>query len=208
MIIKEVKKDKKHLNLLTLDNGDTVLLDRDTCIENSLYKNEEIDPDRLEELKFQSEKTRAKSRALWYLDRQDYTEKALYTKLLRAGFDKKASASVLARLVEVGLVDDRRYAERFAERCFDSNTSKRASLQKMLEKGVPYDLAKEVLDGFETDEEGQIKALLEKKYAYKLSQPDGSKKVYASLIRKGFSYGAVNKALKEYISDNEFCEEY
>ena len=45
----------------------------------------------------------------------DYTEKALYEKLIRAGFGKAASAAVIARLLELGIIDDRRYAERMAE---------------------------------------------------------------------------------------------
>ena len=208
MIITEIKKDKKHLMRISFRNGEEILLDTDTCTENRLIKGLDLDQETVAELSFDSEYKRAKSRALWYLDRMDYTEKNLYTKLLRAGFDKKASAKVLARLCELGVVDDRRYAERFAERCVESNISKRETMQKMLQKGVPYDLAKEILSDIETDEDAQIKALIERKYSYKLSREDGVQKVYAALVRKGFSYGAVSKALKDYLNDIEICEEY
>ena len=208
MIITEIKKDKKHLMLIAFQSGEEILLDTDTCTENCLVKGMELDEEMVAELRFDSEYKRAKSRALWYLDRMDYTEKNLYTKLLRAGFDKKASAKVLARLCELGVVDDRRFAERFAERCIESNISKREAMHKMLEKGVPYDLAKEILSEVESDEDAQIKALIEKKYYYKLSREGGAQKVYAALVRKGFSYSAVSKALKEYVNDIEICEEY
>lgn len=208
MIISEIKKDKKHLMKICFDNGQEVLLDKDTCINGALKVGVSIDAQKIESLKYDSQYFRAKSRALWYLDRLDYTEKALYTKLLRAGFDKRASAAVLARLVELGLVDDRRYALRFAEKCAENNISERESFHKMLEKGVPYDLAKEVLEQLETDELSQIKALVEKKYAYKLTLPDGGKKVFSALARRGFSYSAVRQVLSEFITDNEICEEY
>ena len=77
----------------------------------------------------------------------------------------------------------------------------------MLLKGVPYDLAKEMLEESDTDEEEQIKNLLEGKYAYKLTQEKGAEKVYAALVRKGFSYSTVRSAMKKYTEQLEFCEE-
>lgn len=207
MVITALVKDKKHLTKIELSDSTEIFIDNDVCIENSLYCDMEIEPEFLKELKFRSDYKRAKSRALWYLDRTDHTEKALYDKLVRAGFSKKAVAAVIENLTEFKMVDDRRFAERFAERCIESNISKRETLNKMLQKGFPYNLAKEVLDEFESDEEGQIKALIEKKYATKLTQEKGNEKVFAALIRKGFSYSAVRSALKEYIEELEFCEE-
>ena len=208
MIVKSIKSEKKHLTLVSFSNESEILLDNDTVSENSICVGTEIDEQFLSELKFDSDFRRAKSRALWYLDRMDYTEKALYEKLLKAGFSKKASASVLGKLCELGLVDDRRFAERLAERLIESNTSKREALHKMLLKGVPYDMAKDVLSETETDEELQITALLTSKYAYKLNLENGAQKVFAALVRKGFSYGGIRNAMKKYIEEQDFCEEY
>lgn len=207
MKIVSLTREKKHLTRLVLEDGGEHLLDNDTCSENLLRPEAEISDIRLSELKYDSEYRRAKSRALWYLDRSDHTEKALYNKLLKAGFDKKASAAVIARLVELGVVNDRRFAENFAERCAESNISRREMLRKLLEKGVPYDLAKEVLESTDTDEEAQIRAVIEKKYARKLSAENGTERVYAALIRRGFSFGAVRGVLKKYSEELEFSEE-
>ena len=141
------------------------------------------------------------------MDRMDYSEKALYDKLVQKGFDKKASSAVVAKLVELGLLNDHRYAENLAVRLADQGNSKRAALQKMLSKGVTYDLAKEVLSETETDEVRRILTLIEKKYSAKLQDPDNFQKVYAALVRRGFSYGDVKTALKKYKEDLEFSEE-
>ena len=207
MKICEIKPAKLHFNEVHLSNGEKVLLDKDVCAENSLMKCMEIDPDFLEELKLQSDYVRAKSRALWYLDRMDYSEKALYDKLVQKGFDKEASSAVVAKLVELGLLNDRRYAEHLAVKLTDQGDSKRAALQKMLLKGVAYDLAKETLSETETDEVSRILTLIEKKYSAKLQDPDNFQKVYAALVRRGFSYGDVKTALKKYKEDLEFSEE-
>lgn len=208
MIITALKSDKKHLVKVCFFGGEEILLDKDVCIDNALCSDMELDKSEIERLIFESDFKRAKSRAMWYLDRSDYTEKAMFQKLLRAGFKKKAAAAAVGRLAELGIIDDRRFAERFCERCFEHNVSKREALHKMLEKGVNYDLAKEMLENSETDEEQQIKNLLERKYASKLTAENGKQKVFAALARKGFSFSAIRSAMNEVLEDLEFCEEY
>lgn len=203
MQIVNLQKDKLHLTKLSLSDGRQVLVDNDLIFERSLKAGLEIDDKYLEELLFSSDYVRAKSRAVWYLDRSAHTEKGLYDKLVRAGFAKEACAKVIARFIEVGLLDDRRYAETFAERLIEANVSKREALQKMLSKGLPYDLAKAVLEETEADENTQIRNLIEKKYRNKLQQENGAKKVFDALARKGFSFGAIREALKSYIEESE-----
>lgn len=198
MQILKLQKDKLHLTKIYLSNGEEVLIDNDVCGEKCLKVGDILTEENLNSLVFESQYQRAKSRAVWYLDRKDRTSKDLYNKLCTAGFDKKASAKVIGRLQEVGLIDDRRFAENYAARLMDGNTSKREALQKLLQKGVPYDMAKEVLSDCEVDEASQINELIDRKYRTKLLAENGVQKVYAALIRKGFSYEAVKTALKNY----------
>lgn len=199
MQILNIKKDKLHLTKISLSNGEEVLIDNDVVSEYYLKKGDELDENKLNGLIFESQYQRAKSRAVWYLDRKDRTSKELYNKLCQAGFDKKAVAKVIGRLIEVGLIDDYRFAENYANRLMEGNVSKREALQKMLQKGVPYDMAKEVLSDCDADENEQITALIDKKYRTKLMADGGVEKVYDALVRKGFSYEAVKTALKNYI---------
>ena len=203
MQIVNLQKDKLHLIKVFLSDGREVFVDKDVVYDKSLKTGLEISEDFLQEILFLSDYVRAKSRALWYLDRNAHTEKGLYDKLVRAGFSEEASAKVIARFVEVGLLDDLRYAENLAERLMEANVSKRQAVQKMLIKGVPYDLAKQVLEQTETDENTQIQNLIQKKYRNKLQQENGTKKVFEALVRKGFSYSAVREALKSYIEELE-----
>ncbi len=198
MQILNIQKDKLHLMKISLSNGEEVFIDNDVCRDNYLKKGDTLNEEKLNDLVFQSQFERAKSRAVWYLDRKDRTAKDLYSKLCLAGFDKKAVAKVIGRLTEVGLIDDRRFAENYAARLMDCNVSKREAFAKMLQKGVPYDMAKDVLAESETDENKQIEALINKKYRTKLMADGGVQKVYAALIRKGFSFEAVKTALKNF----------
>lgn len=207
MKIINIKPSKQHMNSLTFTNGEEVLIDKDVCSEHCLAIDTEIDINALNTLKFESDYTRAKSRALWYLDHMDYSEKALFDKLVSKGFDKKASSAVIAKLLELGLLNDRRFGERLAEKLTNAGNSKRATMQKMYAKGIPYDLCKELLEQTEIDEESALLKVIENKYSEKLLKKENYPKVYAALVRRGFSYSAVNSALKTYTQELDFSEE-
>ncbi len=207
MQLTAVKKDKKHCCRVTVDDGREWLVDTDVCAEYGLKSGTVLTVEQAEEILKRSEFVRTKERALWYLDRADHTEKALYEKLARAGFAKSTCAEVMAWLKGYGMVDDRRFAEHFAERCSEMNISKRDAYVKMLQKGVPRDLAREVTEEVPFDEAAQIRALIEKKYRNRLGDRAANEKVVAALVRKGFSFGAVRTALKAYGEELEYSEE-
>lgn len=209
MKILSLKKDKKHLVKVIFSDESEILIDQNVCFDFGLKSEMEINDKDIKRLKFESDYARAKSRASWYLDRMDYTEKAMFDKLIKAGFSKEASAKTIARLVEVGAIDDRRYAERYFERCNERNLSKREIISKMLIKGIDLNLAKEIVqEGECDDEQSKIISLLEGKYAYKLTADGGKEKVFAALVRKGFSFSDVKLAMSKYFEDIEFSEEY
>lgn len=49
-------------------------------------------------------------------------------------------------------------------------------MRKLIEKGVPADIAKEVVSESDTDEDAQIIAVIEKKYARKLETETARKR--------------------------------
>ena len=122
-------------------------------------------------------------------------------------YDSKMNKTVLANLKEYGVVDDERFAARAVERCAAQNISARQTLQKLYQKGVPAAVAKSAVADGTFDEEAQVRAWIEKKYAQKLDTPENTQKVFAALCRKGFSFGAVRAALKQYCAELEYCEE-
>ena len=88
-----------------------------------------------------------------------------------------------------------------------SNISKRESYAKLYNKGIPNSVIKLVLDDTEFDELSQILAVIEKKYRTKMDTKENIQKVYAALIRKGFSYSAVSEAIKKYTKEIELYED-
>lgn len=203
MTVSAINREKGRLARVVFAGGESILLDLDFCCEKCIHEGDDIPPEKIGEYVFESDCVRAKSRALWLLDRYTYTERRLYEKLVRAGFGERAVSAAIARLKELGLIDDKNLASLFAEDSARRGISKRAAYSKLLAKGFDAKTVKEALLIADFDEAGQIAALLEGKYARLLSAGE-TKKVYAALIRKGFSFGAVRDALKKYSDELEY----
>lgn len=204
MKVTALKQCKKALTAVIFDDGSEALLDSELVIIENIKVGSEIED--LEHLIYLSDFKRAKSRALWYLSRSDHSEKALLDKLIRGGFSENASRDAVDRMKELGLINDEAYAARMAEYLNSSGISKRETEYKLISRGIPRDIAHE-LSHTEGDESPKIKYLLEHKYASKLGDEESVKKVFAALIRRGFSYSDVKSALKEYSEEILYSEE-
>lgn len=207
MEITAISKRRGHLYQLELLGGEPLLLDIKTVTENGLYVGQELDSQALARLKSDSDYTRAFSRAVWYIERGDLSEKALCDKLKKVGFAPAAISKSAERLAELGLINDEALAERMAARLIECNVSTRQALYKMTLKGIPRDIAKAALDATECDAECQIRAVIDKKYKNKLSNPENTKKVFAALQRLGFGYSDIRSVLKQYSEEIEFSED-
>lgn len=208
MKIVEIKKDKKHTVKVSFEGGKYFNFDLDYWNELCFRENDEIDEESLNHHLKESDYIRAKSRGMWFLDRADYSERTLYEKIVAGGISNTAAARAVARIKELGFIDDVRLASRLAERMSDANISKREAYAKLYQKGISADIIKSVLEETNFDEVSQVEAVIQKKYRAKMSDKDNIQKVYAALIRKGFSYSAVREAIKKYTQEIELCEEY
>ena len=205
MIIRAITPKRRSFYEVKTDEG-VYLINRETFDMAGLKEGSSVSEEALASLMEKSNKDRAKSRALWYLARADYSSKKLCEKLSK-DFGKTAAEYAVARMEELNLIDDRRYAERFAEAKLRENYSKKEVLRKLFEKGIPRDMAKEVMGELECSPVDQLCAIIEKKHLKKLKEDDGFRKVFAALARRGFYFGDIRTALKKYTDEFNFDEE-
>lgn len=203
MRVTEIRRERGHLVRLCFEDGESALLDCDTVAEDCIHEDDILSEEKLKRLKSASDYARAKSRALWLLDRYTYTERRLFDKLKQAGFGEEPSRKAVHRLKELGLVDDNALSVRFAQDCARRGISKREAYSKLLLKGFSSETVKTALNSAAFDEKNQLELLIRKKYKSKILSGE-TDKVYAALIRKGFSYNAVREALKEYSEELEY----
>lgn len=208
MRITQIKRDKKHTVKVSFECGKEFNFDCDYWNGICLRENDEIDDETLNYHLKESDYVRAKSRGMWFLDRSDYSEKTLYEKIVAGGITHTAAARAVARLKELGLIDDQKFATRLASQMSSANISKRESYAKLLGKGIPKDIIKSVLEETDFDENAQITAVIDKKYRSKMNSKAEIQKVYAALVRKGFSYSSVSDAIRKYTKEIESNEEF
>lgn len=205
MKIVSLKDRRKSLTAVTLEDGSELLIDSEIVIIKNLAPDINIDdPDALV---YESDLKRAKSRALWYLSRSDLSEKKLKEKLIQGGFQPAAVSAAVLRMKELGLINDERLAQRLYEYLSSTGASKREIIYKLQNKGIPFETVKNLAEEDTSDETIKIKKIIDTKYAAKLKGEDGTKKVFAALLRKGYSYSDVRSALNAYV-DEQIEEEF
>jgi len=143
------------------------------------------------------------NRALWYLGRRDYGSNELRQKLLRPRPNKPMPSEedvdrAIERLIELGLLNDERYAQRLAEALSRKGYGARGIAYELKKRGV-----EEEVDPPAPDEE-RIGELLRTKYAARLGDEKGRQSVYNALLRKGFRHADLRAAMREYLEEDAY----
>lgn len=182
-------------------------VDESTFADFGLHRDMELSDADLEQLRKSSEYRKALNKGFTLLGVRDHSEYELYTKLLK-NFDEHTSAQAVARIRELGYLDDGAFARRYTEELLRKGKSAGEIRRRLSEKRISRETAEEILSDLETDERPLIAELIEGKYAVKLREPNGRQKVYAALLRRGFRSSDVSAALREFeVEDIEYTEE-
>lgn len=146
------------------------------------------------------EHKKAAAKAMKLLLQQDRTEKNLRERLEKAGYQKDAVAYAIEYVKGFGYVDDARYATNYVS-YHKSEKSRMELQQKLLQRGVPSDIIREVLQDYgREDEQTAVRLLLKKKLKGRtLSEMEYAEKnkVAAYLARKGYSGSVIRQAMAE-----------
>ena len=146
------------------------------------------------------------SRALWYLGRRDYGAQELRQRLLRPRPDKPAPTEedidrAIGRLLELGLLNDERYAQRLAESLSRKGFGARGIAMELRRRGLDESPQLPVEDS------RRLAELLQTKFQNKLGDERGRRAAYQALLRKGFAHSDIRAAMKEYMEEDIYGED-
>ena len=211
MKITDAARCRRSLYLLSFEDGTQVSVDLRTFDESPYGVGRDISSEELEELLSRSMYNRARERALYLLGVRDYACGELEKKL-QPEATPEVAAQVVARLQEVGLLDDERYAARMAVSLSEyKGMPRRRVEQELCRRGVAAETARAAAAEIDTEDFEQALALIRKKYYNKMNDPADRQRVAAALGRRGFSYTAVRQAMERFYeeqdTDNEELEE-
>ena len=152
----------------------------------------------IEEAVSKNDFRRARERALYLLDERDYGYVEMFKKL-ENNYPEDICYEVVNDLSRLGLIDDRRYAQKCAEYFLTRKLwGKYRAREEMRRRGIPSELIDEALEEYDEGSDDRLRELIEKKYARKLADENGVNKVKAALARQGFSYDEIKQVLAEY----------
>lgn len=205
---------KGEVSQVELSDGRSLWLHNELIYAAHLRKGETLTEERIEELKQAAADRRAFEYGLYLLERRGYSYRALYDKLMQAEHaQEEATLRALEKLVRLGFLNDALYAESLARQLVEQKRYglHRAAME-MRHKGLSQDDIDEALAPYDDpdDTAARLALLLERKYARKLADPEDRKaieSVKASLVRRGFDYTDVRRAIEDYFSDVDYSEE-
>ncbi len=193
MYITGLKREKKHLTVVFVDGELWDRFDNEILEQRAIKAGMQVDEDFLTELKFESDYKRAKDRAMYLISFRDYSEKELFSKLKR-DYDEAAVEKAVARMRDLGLVNDLNFAQKYAkELLFNKHLSKRRAEFELLQKGIDKDTVCDILAELECDAVEQIRLLVDKKYRLAYSDEKVKKRAVAFLQRYGYRWDDIKR---------------
>ena len=136
MKITDIRPRRKGLSAVYIDGEYALSLDTQTLLEHRIDIGREFDDEELHDLIESSNERRAKEKALWLISYRSHSKKELRDKISRT-CDRQSAEKAVERMEELGLVNDRDYAERCAQTLiFTKHMSKRGAAMELRRKGI------------------------------------------------------------------------
>lgn len=204
MVISHSKGRGKKIHIL-IDDEYKITTDIDFWAEHYYKDGAEINEEQWEALVNGINYKKAIDKCYDLLSRRDHSVKELRTKLLRT-VDEENAQKAIDRMLDLGFLDDEKYAQKLLEYLRDSRNMSRAFIkQEMYKKGLSADIINSTIDNVAIDNVSSTVNLILTKYRNKLNVDNGYEKVVAALMRKGFSYSDIKQAF-ERIENEEIDE--
>lgn len=205
MRITDITQFKGKTLRIDFEQGEPAFINAEVVYDKGLEKGMELTDGQWQAVVYANDLRRARERALYLLDYKDYSYILLFRKL-SDNYSEQICYEVCDRLAELGMINDRRFAEGLARKYMEvKHFGYYKAVQEMKLKGLSKQLIDEALAPYQETESvrGRIRELVEKKYLRRLDGEDGVKKVKNALVRQGYSYGDINAVLAELEEEDD-----
>jgi regulatory protein len=174
-------------------------LDHEATLELKLAPGLELSPAQVDEILGEVSRKRAMDAALRLLSYRARSRKEMANRLKRRGFSAEMVEQTCARLGELGLLNDRQFADSVArERLVFTGKGPRHIIAELRRKGIPQPLIQQALEQAGDEEEAAraVLAKVSRRYAG-LDPRERLRKLRDLLLRRGFSFETVGRVLTQ-----------
>ncbi len=208
MIVTDVSPFKGSMMCVELSGGGLaqemkIYIHSEIIRKYNVAKGMELSEEEADRLIYENDLRRARERALYLMESRDHSYRELFDKLEK-NYSEDICFEVCNRLAEIGVINDRRYAEKLCRQLFEVKKLGRYRVrQEMRLKGLGSEIIEEAMENFSEEDESfeRLEKLVEQKYERYLTDRKGVEKVKNALARKGYSFGEIKEVLDLYDLD-------
>ena len=197
MIVTEIEALTKTRYNIYIDEAFAFVLYKGELSKYQVRKEHERTEETISRIKEEVLIKRAKLRAMHLLNAMPRTEHQLREKLVQNGYPEDVTDTAISYVKSFGYINDEAYIRNFVINK-RANKSKREIKMLLGQKGVKGEQVDFILEELyqEESEADTIRRIMEKKH-WEPSEMDEKQrqKMYGYLMRKGFSYEEIRKAL-------------
>lgn len=208
MIVTDVSLFKGSMMCVELSGGGLaqemkIYIHSEIIRKYNVAKGMELSEEEADRLIYENDLRRARERALYLMESRDHSYRELFDKLEK-NYSEDICFEVCNRLAEIGVINDRRYAEKLCRQLFEVKKLGRYRVkQEMRLKGLGSEIIEEAMENFSEEDEPfeRLEKLVEQKYERYLTDRKGVEKVKNALARKGYSFREIKEVLDLYDLD-------
>lgn len=203
MKITAVEKFKGSTYRIDFDEGEPAYLNSEIINKFNIKAGLDLPLSAWQQIQAENDYRKARERALYLLDFKDYSFVEMFKKL-RQNYDEDICCRVMQKLVEMGVINDRRYAEGLARHYIEVKLfGRRRAFQEMRLKGLTKEVIDLTLSEYEDGVRERLRTLIEKKYLRYLGDEKGLNRTKNALVRYGYDFSDINAVLREIADEND-----
>lgn len=208
MLITALEKRRGEGYAVFVEGEYALTLNGEILLAEGVRVGQEISQEQLFALRRKADLRRTRERALYLLERRSFSKKELVRKLSRTS-DPQIAEDIAQRMEELGLIDDDEYARQLAGHLWQYKGYGEGRIrQEMSRRGLDRERISRELERLRDenppeDVTEKLCALIDRKYARFLGDEKGNRKTVQALLRLGYSYDDIRRALRHYNDSEE-----
>ena len=205
-VIKSIKVYKDHVTL-SFVKKETLKISKEAYLSSYLYEGKSISNKEISKLKELTALSTLLNYAMNLISKRHYSERKMYEKLYKKEANKAAAMSVISKLKENDLLDDKAYMEDLIAWDDERGFGKNKTIKHLKEQGIPDSLIAKAHFS-QSNELKKAKGLvpkLDRKYS-RYAFNNKKKHVYQALLAQGFDYEVAKEAIELVRGDSPRLE--
>ncbi|MDO5445257.1 MAG: regulatory protein RecX [Eubacteriales bacterium] len=204
MVVSDLKQTSPERYRICFEDGSEIRSTLSAIAEMRVAKGKDFDDEQIEKLKSISFRSLTLEKAIELVSYRQMSAKELFDKLRHKGIDEETAEYCAVKLVEMGIIDEERYASSLAAHYSGKGYGAGKIRAEFSRRGIPRDLWDDALNDLPQSDDK-----LDHLIRSKLSDPSDRnqiRKVSASLYRRGYSWNEIRSALERCSMDMDVTE--